>query len=285
MGQKREKMKLSTFLLGVLAVKAQTTLSPDPRRKKWKEEPTTIDWTTTTTTSTEATTSTTTSTTSPTTKKPSTTTPPPFEFDSNSENAIPGGTKELQQSLFQSPDVASNTGFNFGSNFGLSTKGIDSVIDETRKEELAAAGKGGKKKKKDKTKKDKKDKKDKKEKKDKKDKKKKGGKKGKVDQHECLAKIGQQFKFDPSHVNLIIGKTKMLYKCHAGNAEVSHEIIQCKSGAEGGIELFVDGDKHEPTPNTKTPIVCNPKSTRNVDLSKCTEAAAIEAMDEFNFSS
>merc|ERR1719343_967556 len=108
-------MKLATFLLGVLAVNAQTQ---DPRRKKWKNEPTTLptttgDWTTTTTTTT------TTSTTSEAATEP--TTPPPLVTADKDDFALPGGTKELQS--------ATNHGFNFG--IGLSPKGMD-AIDESR---------------------------------------------------------------------------------------------------------------------------------------------------------
>merc|ERR1711935_209278 len=146
-------MKLATFLLGVLAVNAQTT---DPRRKKWKDaEPTTVDWTTTTTTTSTESTTTTSTTTSSTTRTTQPTTPPKLNLPS-SDDALPHGTKELQSGMFQGeqgesadPDVsaasATNHGFNFGS--GLSTKGIGTV-DETR-------GGGGKKGKKDKKKKDK----------------------------------------------------------------------------------------------------------------------------------
>merc|ERR1719293_95848 len=117
-------MKLATFLLGVLAVNAQTQ---DPRRKKWKNEPTTLptttgDWTTTTTTSTSESTTTTTTTTSTTSEAATEpTTPPPLVTADKDDFALPGGTKELQS--------ATNHGFNFG--IGLSTKGMD-AIDESR---------------------------------------------------------------------------------------------------------------------------------------------------------
>merc|ERR1712193_237744 len=132
MGRKEGRMKLATFLLGVLAVNAQTQ---DPRRKKWKEnEPTTVDWTTTTTTTSTESTTTTSTTTSTTIQETQPTTTPKFNLPS-SDDALPNGTKELQTGMFgvADPDVsaaATNHGFNFGS--GLSTKGIGTVDDETR---------------------------------------------------------------------------------------------------------------------------------------------------------
>merc|ERR1711885_70071 len=247
MGRKEGRMKLATFLLGVLAVNAQTQ---DPRRKKWKDiEPTTVDWTTTTTTTSTESTTTTSTTTSTTTRTTRPTTPPKFNLPS-SEDALPNGTKELQTGMFgehqatvsADPDVsaaATNHGFNFGS--GLSTKGIGTVDDETR----GAGGKKNKKNKKDK--KDKtKDKKDKPKKdKPKKDKKPKEGKKKKkirLTAASCFEAIGENFfmtngafKSGKSTNNK---KPSIMYDCD-GDMVPTHRTITCFKD-DNGIQFKIN---------------------------------------------
>merc|ERR1711970_250521 len=235
-------MKLATFLLGVLAVNAQTQ---DPRRKKWKNvEPTTVDWTTTTTTTSTESTTTTSTTTSTTARMTKTTTPPKLNLPS-SDDALPHGTKELQTGMFgeqaADPDVAAatNHGFNFGS--GLSTKGIGAV-DETR------GGKKGKKNKdknKDKTK-DKKDKKDKTKKdKPKKEKKPKDGKKNKKNKltpDSCFEAIEANF-FMAKDV-IVSGKSthpkkpSRMYDCKGKDMTPSHKTITCvKDASKIGFKI------------------------------------------------
>jgi len=289
-------MKLATFLLGVLAVNAQTT---DPRRKKWKDaEPTTVDWTTTTTTTSTESTTTTSTTTSSTTRTTQPTTPPKLNLPS-SDDALPNGTKELQSGMFQGeqgesadPDVsaasATNHGFNFGS--GLSTKGIGTV-DETR-------GGGGKKGKKDKKKKDKikkdKPKKDR-PKKDKLNKKPKDGKKKKKNKFTaplCFATIAENFSMGPGV--FISGKStnpkkpSFLYDCEDKDMMPSHKIITCQKPTETETSIgFKLVPNNAPQPSgRKVQITCEKKSaTRSFDLSKCTPEEAHDAMDSFNFSS
>merc|ERR1739838_702465 len=219
MGTSRGTMKLATFLLGVLAVSAQTQ---DPRRKKWKNEPTALptttgEWTTTTTTSTSESTTTTTTTTSTTSEAVTEpTTPPPLVIVDKDDLALPGGTKELQS--------ATNHGFNFG--IGLSTKGMD-AIDEARKK--GGKGKGPK------DKKDKKDRKDRKDKKDKDGKKrdKEGKKRFKCPKADaCLDKITKTFNMAPGVTvegKAISGrKNGFVYGCEKSGEVPSHVTITCK---------------------------------------------------------
>merc|ERR1711935_287839 len=248
-------MKLATFLLGVLAVNAQTTDPRIFRRKKWKDaEPTTVDWTTTTTTTSTESTTTTSTTTSSTTRTTQPTTPPKLNLPS-SDDALPNGTKELQSGMFQGeqgksadPDVsaasATNHGFNFGS--GLSTKGIGTV-DETR-------GGGGKKGKKDKRRKDK-------------------IKKIKFTAPLCFATIAENFSMGPGV--FISGKStnpkkpSFLYECEDKDMMPSHKIVTCQKPTEAETSIgFKLVPNNAPQPSgRKVQITCEKKSaTRSFDL-------------------
>merc|ERR1712099_193179 len=249
-------MKLATFLLGVLAVNAQTQ---DPRRKKWKNEPTTLptttgDWTTTTTTSTSESTTTTTTTTSTTSEAATEpTTPPPLVTADKDDFALPGGTKELQS--------ATNHGFNFG--IGLSTKGMD-AMDESRK-------KGGEKGKgKDKDEKD-------------------GKKKFKCTADLCLESIPKHFTMD-SDVT-IEGKSTdhkkagFIYGCKKSGEKPSHVTITCKCNKKTKEVLFSINNKKAVAVTPKEQIQCKKNTIRSTDLSMCTAEAANDVMESFNFSS
>jgi len=288
-------MKLATFLLGVLAVNAQTQ---DPRRKKWKDvEPTTVDWTTTTTTTSTESTTTTSTTTSTTARMTKPTTPPKLNLPSG-DDALPHGTKELQTGMFgeqaADPDVAAatNHGFNFGS--GLSTKGIGAV-DETRGGKKSKKNKD-KDKTKDKTKtKDKKDKKDKtkkdKPKKEKKPKEGKKNKKNKLTADSCFEAIKANFSMAKgvtlSGKSTNPKKPSFMYDCEGRDMTPSHKTITCeqpKAATKIGFKIVPETGAQ---PNgKKIQIVCKKKSaTRSIDLSKCTPEEAHDAMDSFNFSS